>query len=60
VAALNRAIALPECEDVSVRVAEQLDLDMPRPLHVALAEHAIVAEGSLCLASRCLECLVEL
>src|SRR5258705_4676112 len=33
---------------------------MPRPLDIALAEHAIVAEGGLRLASRRLERLVEL
>jgi len=60
VAALNRALALPQREHVSVRVGEQLDLDMTRPLHVALAEDAIVSEGGLRLAPRRLERLVEL
>ena len=38
-----------------MRVAEQLDLDVPRPLDVALREHAVVAERRLRLAARGLE-----
>ena len=58
-AALNRAFALSEREHVSVSVCKQLDLDVPWPLHVALAEDAIVAEGSLRLASRGLDRVVQ-
>ena len=41
-------------------VAEQLDLDVARPLDVALAEDAVVAERGLRLAPRGRERLVEL
>jgi hypothetical protein len=41
-------------------VAEELDLDVARPLDVALAEHGVVAERRLRLAPRGLERLVEL
>ena len=44
---LHRALALAEREDRSVRIGEQLDLDVPRPLDVPLAEDAVVAECSL-------------
>ena len=59
-AALDRALALAERDDVAVRVGEQLDLDVARPLDVALAEDAVVAERGLRLAPRRLERLVEL
>ena len=52
---LDRALALAERDHVAVRVAEQLDLDVPRPLDVALCEHAVVAERRLRLAPRRLE-----
>ena len=41
-------------------VREQLDLDVPRPLEVALEEHGAVAEGGLRLAAGSGACLVEL
>src|SRR5581483_12061335 len=37
VAPLDRAVALAERGDVAVPVGEDLDLDVPRPLEVALA-----------------------
>ena len=40
--------------------AEELDLDVARPLDVALAEDAVVAEGGLRLAPRGVERLVQL
>ena len=43
-----------------VRVREELDLDVARPLDVALAEDPVVAERRLRLALRRLERLVEL
>ena len=52
---LDRALALAERDDVAVLVAEQLDLDVPRPLDVALGEDAVVAERGLRLAARRLE-----
>ncbi len=60
VAALYRALALPEREDRALRVAEQLDLDVPRPFDVALAEDALVAEGRLRLALRGCQRIFEL
>ena len=44
VAALHRALALAEREHRAVRVGEQLDLDVPRALEVALEVDAVVAE----------------
>ena len=49
-AALHRALALAEREHRAVRVGEQLDLDVPRPLEVALEVDAVVAEPGLRLA----------
>ena len=42
------------------RVGEELDLDVPRPLDVALEEDRVVAEAGLRLALRRLERLVQL
>ena len=47
IAALDRALALAEVEDVAVLVAEHLDLDVARVLDELLDEHAIVAEARL-------------
>jgi hypothetical protein len=52
VTALNRALALEEMDHVAVRVGENLDLDMPRPLDHALDVERAVAEGSRRLAPR--------
>src|SRR5437773_33576 len=49
-AALNRALALAERKHGAVRICEQLDLDMARPLEVALEEHRVVPEGAARLA----------
>ena len=57
---LDRALALAERNDVSVRVAEQLDLDVARALDVALGEDAVIAERGLRLAPRRLERVFEL
>ena len=51
VAALDRAFALAEIEDVAVLVAEHLDLDMARALDELLDEDAVVAEARLALAA---------
>ena len=47
VAALDRAIALVEVDDISVLVAEDLYLDVFRALDIALEENGGVAEGVL-------------
>ena len=60
VTALHRALTLAKRDDVPVRVAEQLDLDVPGPLDEALEEHAVVAEGCPGLALRGRERLLEL
>ena len=52
VAALDRALALEAVDDVAVRVAEDLDLDVARAVEVALDEERAVAEGALGLAAR--------
>jgi hypothetical protein len=46
VAALDRALALAEVDDVAVLVGQHLDLDVARLLDELLDEHAVVAEGS--------------
>ena len=53
VAALGRALALVEVDDVAVRIAEHLDLDVPRRFDVALQQHPVAAEraGGLALAA---------
>ena len=59
-AALDRALALAEREHRAVLVGEELNLDMARPLDVALAEDGVVAEGRLRLALGRGERLVQL
>src|SRR5436190_18128908 len=59
VAALDRAVALAERRDVAVPVGEELDLDVARPLEIALAEDRVVAEGGR-LAPRRRERLLQL
>ena len=60
VAALHRAVALPERQHGPVGVGEELDLDVARTLDVALAEDRAVAEGRLRLPRSGLERLLEL
>src|SRR6266478_1355392 len=45
VAALGRAVALSQPQTAAVPVREHLDLDVARVRHVALQQHAIVAES---------------
>ena len=47
VAALHRALALAEGDDIAVRVGQELDLHVPRPFHVALREHRVLPERRL-------------
>src|SRR5262249_55938292 len=49
-AALQRAVALVQMNDVAAAIAEHLDFDMARRIDVFLDQHAVVAEGSLRLA----------
>src|SRR5205085_10590740 len=58
VAALDGALALAE-RDHATLVAEELDLHVPRPLDVALAEDAVVAECRSGLTARGLERILE-
>ena len=60
VAPLDRAFPLAEGYDLAGRRAEELNLDVPRPLDVALAEDAVVAERSGCLAAGRRERVLEL
>ena len=59
-AALHRAVPLPERQHVPVGVGEELDLDVARTFDVALAEDRAVAEGRLRLPRSGLERLLEL
>ena len=52
IAALDRAFALAEINDVAVLVAQHLDLDVARIGDEFLDEHAVVAEGGLRLRLR--------
>jgi len=60
VAALHGAVALTERENGSVRVREQLDLDVARSLEIALEVDTVVAERRLCLTPCSLHRPVEL
>src|SRR5207247_11368167 len=53
--ALDRAVTLPEMDDVAVPVGEHLHLDVPRILEVALDVDGRVGEVRLALAPRRLE-----
>ena len=59
VAALDRAVALAEMDRGAVAVGQHLDLDVSRPLDVALAEDPAVAKARLGFAARGLERLLE-
>ena len=59
VAALQRAFALAEREHGAVRVADHLDLDVPRARQEALDEHAVVAEAGRRFSLRRRDRLVE-
>src|SRR3954447_5714856 len=52
---LDRALALTERDNAALRIAQQLDLDVPRPLDVTLRKDAVIAERRLRLATRGLE-----
>ena len=60
VAPLNAALALAECDAVSVRVGEDLNLHVARPFDVLLDVDRVVAEGVLRLALRTAECVGNL
>ena len=60
VAALDRAVALAEVDDIAVRVGEHLDLDVARVVEVALEIDARVGEELLALARGALERVGEL
>ena len=52
VAALQRAVAFAEVDRVAVRIGEDLDLDVARPLDGALEQQPGVAERALGLGRR--------
>ncbi len=60
VAALDRAFALAQVDDVAVLVAQHLDLDVARVLDELLDEHAVVAEARLGLRAGEREALLGL
>ena len=59
VAALERAVALEQMDDVAVAVAEHLHLDVARREDVFLDQHAVVAERARRLALAAFERVVE-
>src|SRR3546814_14930793 len=60
VAALDRAFALAEIDDVAVLVAEHLDFDMARVFDELFDEHAVIAEARQPLALGRLEPLAHI
>src|SRR5262249_3846650 len=60
VAALQRAVALEEVDEVAVLVAEQLHLEVAGALDVLFEDHVGEAEGGTGLAAGLFEGLVEL
>src|SRR5207245_9201438 len=60
VTALDRAFALAEMDDVAVRIAEQLDLDMPRLFDIFFEKDPIVAKARLGLVLSAAEPLAQL
>ena len=50
VPALHRAVALEQVDDVAVRIAKDLDLDMARALDIFLDQHRVVAKAVARLA----------
>src|SRR5918994_4514573 len=60
VATLDRALALAQREDAADRVAEHLDLDVPRGRDELLDVGRAVAEGGIRLGARRRECAREL
>ena len=52
VSSLHAAVALVQVRHVAVRIRDDLHLDVPRPLNIALDQHAVVAECSRRLALR--------
>src|SRR5262249_30423277 len=60
VAALERAVALEQVDEVAVGVAQELDLDVPGPGDVFFQEDVGDAEGGAGLAAGLLQGVVEL
>ena len=54
VAALHRAVPVPQMDDVAVAVRQHLELDVPGPEHQLLQIHLVIAEAGLglCLGLR--------
>ena len=50
VPSLHAAVALVQVRHVAMRIRDDLHLDVPRPLHVALDQHTVVAKCSRRLA----------
>src|SRR5205807_9528312 len=59
-APLHRAVALEQVDDVPVRIAQYLDLDMPWAHQQLLEEQIPLAEGGRGLARRRVELLAQL
>src|SRR6185312_17396176 len=59
-AALDRAFALAEIDDIAVLVAKHLDFDVPRIDDELLDENAVVAEGGLRFRAGASEALRDL
>src|SRR5947209_35634 len=57
---LQRAVALAEMDDAALAVADQLHLDMPRPVEKALYVERVIAERSPDLGLRQRQLLLQL
>jgi hypothetical protein len=54
-AALHRAVALEQVDQVAVMIGENLKLDVPRAFDIALDEQRAVAEGAFRFATGCIQ-----
>ncbi len=59
ISALQRAVTLTEVDDRPVRIGQQLNLDVPGPLHEPFDVQAAVSEPGLCFRRRDIELLLE-
>src|SRR5262245_53936850 len=58
--ALHRALAFPQVDDIAVRVAKDLNLDVPRTIDIAFEQQRVVTERRHRLATGAFECGGEL
>src|SRR3954465_9519990 len=57
---LHGAVPLPKVNQISVTIAEQLDLDVPRPRDELLHEDFVAAKSALRFTASSLKCVTEI